>query len=113
MRRLSIVAPEWWDYTTLDDELLSDVAKLTADDMLQLSRHAISRVNKNIFWSLAYNVAAVPVAAGALYPFLHVIVRPEIAAVMMILSSLSILWSSLSLRNYVPNIKRFDVSSFR
>ena len=38
MRRLSIVAPEWWDYTTLDDELLTDVAKLTADDMLQLSR---------------------------------------------------------------------------
>jgi len=38
MRKLSVVAPEWWDYTTLDDELLSDVAKLTAEDMLQLSR---------------------------------------------------------------------------
>jgi len=38
MRRLSIVAPEWWDYTTLDDELLTDVANLTADDLLQLSR---------------------------------------------------------------------------
>jgi glucosamine-6-phosphate deaminase len=38
MRKLSLVAPDWWDYTTLDDELIGDVAKLTADDLLQLSR---------------------------------------------------------------------------
>lgn len=37
-RPISKVAPTWWDYTTLDDELLSDVAKLTANDLLQLSR---------------------------------------------------------------------------
>jgi glucosamine-6-phosphate deaminase len=38
MRKLSLVAPDWWDYTTLDDKLIADVAKLTADDLLQLSR---------------------------------------------------------------------------
>ncbi len=38
MRKLSLVAPDWWDYTTLDDELIADVAKLTANDLLQLSR---------------------------------------------------------------------------
>jgi len=38
MRKLSLVAPDWWDYTTLDDELIADVAKLTADDLLKLSR---------------------------------------------------------------------------
>jgi glucosamine-6-phosphate deaminase len=37
-RPLSRVAPEWWDYTTLDAELLEDAAKLTADDLLGLSR---------------------------------------------------------------------------
>ncbi|HTG45799.1 MAG TPA: glucosamine-6-phosphate isomerase [Verrucomicrobiae bacterium] len=37
-RKLSSIAPDWWDYTTLDDDLLRDVAKLTADDLLQLSR---------------------------------------------------------------------------
>ena len=37
-RKLSILAPEWWDYTTLDDELLNDAAKLTPDDMLEMSR---------------------------------------------------------------------------
>lgn len=38
MRRTSKVAPGWWDYTTLDEELIADAAKLTADDLLGLSR---------------------------------------------------------------------------
>jgi len=37
-RKKSILAPEWWDYTTLDDEILDDAAALTADDMAALSR---------------------------------------------------------------------------
>ena len=37
-RKLSILAPEWWDYTTLDDQILDDAAKLSAEDMLALSR---------------------------------------------------------------------------
>lgn len=37
-RKLSMLAPDWWDFTTLDDALLSDVAKLTPGDLLQLSR---------------------------------------------------------------------------
>lgn len=37
-RPISKVAPAWWDYTTLDNELLADAAKLTADDLEQLSR---------------------------------------------------------------------------
>jgi glucosamine-6-phosphate deaminase len=32
------VAPDWWDYTTLNREILDDAARLTADDLLQLSR---------------------------------------------------------------------------
>lgn len=38
MRAISKVAPDWWDYTTLDREILDDAARLTADDLLQLSR---------------------------------------------------------------------------
>jgi len=37
-RPLSVVASGWWDYTTLDREILDDAAKLTAEDMLGLSR---------------------------------------------------------------------------
>jgi glucosamine-6-phosphate deaminase len=38
MRRLSLVAPEWWDYTTLDRVILDDAARLSAEDLLSLSR---------------------------------------------------------------------------
>lgn len=38
MRKLSTLAPEWWDYTTLDDAILNDAARLRAKDLLQLSR---------------------------------------------------------------------------
>ncbi|HEY3323123.1 MAG TPA: glucosamine-6-phosphate isomerase [Planctomycetota bacterium] len=37
-RPLSIVAPDWWDYTTLDRVLLEKAARLTPDEMLKLSR---------------------------------------------------------------------------
>ena len=37
-RPLSKIAPDWWDYTTLDQEILDAAAKLTAEDMLALSR---------------------------------------------------------------------------
>ena len=38
MRPLSKIASNWWDYTTLDKEILNDAARLTADDLLQLAR---------------------------------------------------------------------------
>ncbi len=42
MRGQSLVAPGWWDYTTLDREILDDAAKLSANDILQLSRPGFS-----------------------------------------------------------------------
>jgi glucosamine-6-phosphate deaminase len=38
MRPLSLVASDWWDYTTLDREILDDAARLSADDLLGLAR---------------------------------------------------------------------------
>ncbi|MHB0946804.1 MAG: sugar phosphate isomerase family [Sedimentisphaerales bacterium] len=37
-RKISMLAPDWWDYTTLDDAILNDAARLTPEDMLGLSR---------------------------------------------------------------------------
>ncbi len=42
MRPISIIAPGWWDYTTLDKEILDDAARLTADDLLALERPGFS-----------------------------------------------------------------------
>ena len=38
MRKISKVAKEWWDYTSLDDDILEEAAILTADDILRLQR---------------------------------------------------------------------------
>jgi glucosamine-6-phosphate deaminase len=43
-RKKSLLAPEWWDYTTLDDGLLNDAARLTANDLLGLSREGFNVV---------------------------------------------------------------------
>ena len=37
-RKLSSIAPDWWDYTTLDDDLIQAAARLTPEKMLKLSR---------------------------------------------------------------------------
>jgi glucosamine-6-phosphate deaminase len=44
MRKISKVAEGWWDYTTLDDEILDDAARLSAQDLEQLSRDGFSVV---------------------------------------------------------------------
>lgn len=43
-RALSKIAPDWWDYTTLDQAILDDAAKLTPQDMLGLSREGFAVV---------------------------------------------------------------------
>jgi len=43
-RKLSMLAPEWWDFTTLEDDLLKDAAKLAPRDLLQLSREGFKVV---------------------------------------------------------------------
>ena len=50
MRKKSKVAEGWWDYTTLDDDLLNDAARLSADDLLRLSRPGFSVTISTIHW---------------------------------------------------------------
>ncbi len=41
-RKTSMLAPDWWDYTTLDDEILNDAAGLSAEDMAALGREGFT-----------------------------------------------------------------------
>ena len=43
-RPLSKVAPDWWDYTTLDGELIEEAARLTPRDVSRLSRSGFAVV---------------------------------------------------------------------
>jgi len=67
---------------------------------LHLSRVVFRRIRLNFFWAMAYNLFALPFAAGALYPFIDWRLPPEFAGLMMAFSSVSVVTSSLLLRAY-------------
>jgi Cu+-exporting ATPase len=69
-------------------------------DAIALSRRALRTIRQNFFWAYAYNVALIPLAAGALYPVLGVMLSPVLAALAMSASSLFVLGNSLRLRRF-------------
>jgi Cu+-exporting ATPase len=64
----------------------------------QLSRRTMANIRQNLFFAFAYNAAGVPIAAGALYPWLGILLNPMIAAAAMSLSSVSVIGNALRLR---------------
>jgi Cu+-exporting ATPase len=96
----------------------TDVAKETGhvilirDDALdvvaafQVGKATMRLVRQNLFWAFGYNTAAIPLGAGLLYPFVAQLVSPELAALLMATSSLSVTLNTLRMRGYRPPIKR-------
>jgi cation transport ATPase len=75
--------------------------------LLDLSRSVFQRIKTNFGWAVVYNLVAVPVAAGVLYPVQngtgnHVRLDPVWAALAMALSSISVVTNSLLLRTGIP-----------
>ncbi|KAH8830780.1 heavy metal translocatin [Flagelloscypha sp. PMI_526] len=82
--------------------LHSDLRSLST--LMSLSRKVIQRVKLNFGWALVYNMAAVPIAAGVIYPYHHARLDPVWASLAMALSSVSVVLSSLALRLYKPPV---------
>ena len=81
----------------------SDVTLVGGDphgvaDAIRLSRRTLRVIRQNLFWAFGYNVVLIPVAMGALYPFLGVTLNPALSAGAMALSSVSVVSNSLRLR---------------
>ncbi|KAH7405138.1 hypothetical protein KP509_15G058100 [Ceratopteris richardii] len=90
---------------------LEDV--LTAID---LSKKTFSRIKINYLWAMGYNLLALPLAAGVLFPFIGLRLPPWVAGAAMAVSSVSVVCSSLLLRSYKrpnsPNsLKQIKVAS--
>jgi Cu+-exporting ATPase len=64
----------------------------------RISRQTLANIKQNLFFAFIYNVAGVPIAAGVLYPWFHVLASPMIAAAAMSLSSVSVVGNALRLR---------------
>ena len=64
---------------------------------LGLGKHTYITIKQNLFWASIYNVLAIPVAAGILYPAFRISLRPEIAALLMSISSIIVALNAVSL----------------
>ncbi len=70
---------------------------------LELSRQALRIIRQNLWWAFGYNLVALPVAAGVLYPAFGLLLTPGVAAAAMALSSVSVVANSLRLRSVTGN----------
>jgi Cu2+-exporting ATPase len=88
----------------------TDVAVETADVVLMrsdpadvrravfLSQATVRKMRQNLFWASVYNVLAIPVAAGVLYPSLGIMLRPEWSALLMSASSIIVATNAVLLK---------------
>src|SRR5687767_1218121 len=63
---------------------------------LRLARRTVATIRQNLFWAFFYNVALIPLAAGALYPFTGWLLSPVLAAAAMAISSVTVVSNSRS-----------------
>jgi len=63
-----------------------------------LSRAVMRNIRQNLVFAFVYNAAGVPIAAGLLYPSLGLLLSPQLAALAMALSSVSVIGNALRLR---------------
>ena len=83
----------------------SDITLVNSDlravpQAIELSRKTLAKIRQNLFWAFFYNIVGIPIAAGVLYPFYGVLLKPVFAAVAMSLSSLSVVGNSLLLKRF-------------
>ena len=93
------IAKEAGDIVLVKDDLRGVVAAI------QVSRAIARKIKFNLFWAFIYNVALIPIAAGVLYPIMGLVLRPELAAIAMALSSISVTGNALTLKKWKPHYK--------
>ena len=67
-------------------------------DALRLARRTLAKVRQNLFWAFGYNLIALPIAAGVLLPSHGLLLSPPLAALLMALSSITVVVNALALR---------------
>ena len=68
---------------------------------IALSKATVKKIQQNLFWAASYNVLAIPVASGILYPSFGWFLSPEISALLMSASSVVVVLNALLLKRVV------------
>ncbi len=92
------VAKETGDVILIKDDIRDVVVAL------EVARATMNKVKQNLFWAFVYNTLGIPIAAGVLYPLVSVVISPEVAGLMMAVSSVSVTLNTLFLKGFKPSI---------
>ncbi len=65
---------------------------------IRLSKATVLKMKQNLFWASIYNLLAIPIAAGVLYPGFKIFLRPEISALLMSVSSIIVATNAVLLK---------------
>src|SRR3989449_8027866 len=71
---------------------------------IKLSKATITKMKQNLFWASFYNILAIPIAAGILYPNFGIILRPEVSALLMSASSIIVATNAVLLKRAEKNL---------
>jgi Cu2+-exporting ATPase len=73
---------------------------------MQLSRATVRKMKQNLGWASVYNVMAIPIAAGVLFPSLGIELRPEWSALLMSVSSIIVATNAVLLKQVEDKLPR-------
>lgn len=94
------VAKETGDIILIKDDIRDVVTAL------EVAKVTMRKVKQNLFWAFFYNTLGIPLGAGLFYTFASVIISPELAGLMMAVSSISVTLNTLLLKGFKPSAGR-------
>ncbi|MBI3738335.1 MAG: copper-translocating P-type ATPase, partial [Chloroflexi bacterium] len=94
------VAKETGDIILIKDDIRDVVVAL------EVAKATMRKVKQNLFWAFVYNTLGIPLGAGLFYPFIALIISPELAGLLMAVSSITVTLNTLLLKGFKPSVGR-------
>jgi Cu+-exporting ATPase len=94
------VAKETGDVILIKDDIRDVVVAL------EIAQATMRKVKQNLFWAFIYNGLGIPLAAGLFYPFMALIISPELAGLLMAVSSITVTLNTLLLKGFKPSLQQ-------
>jgi Cu+-exporting ATPase len=93
------VAKETGDVILIKDDIRDVVVAL------EVGKATMRKVKQNLFWAFIYNSLGIPLAAGLFYPFAALVISPELAGLLMAISSITVTLNTLLLKGFRPSVR--------